>query len=203
MSILGSMRALDETRGAVRVEDIYDTDIDDLWRACTVPERLARWIAEVSGDLRVGGAVSAVFTSTWSGPARIEICDAPHHLLLTTEPGTDDEAQIEAWLTAEGSRTKLVIEDRGLPVDGLHFYGAGWQVHLEDLGRSLRATGPHIPAAGRKRRRPRHGTSAGPSSLPSTRTRRSADVREHPAEQDDGQRTDAPVLAEFHARIVG
>ena len=102
MRTIGTMRALDETRGAVRVEDVYDTDIEDLWEACTTPERLARWIAEVSGDLREGGTVQAVFTSTWSGPARIEVCDAPHHLLLTTEPGTDDESQIEAWLTAEG-----------------------------------------------------------------------------------------------------
>jgi uncharacterized protein YndB with AHSA1/START domain len=139
------MRALDEARGAVRVEDVYDTDIDDLWQACTVPQRLARWIAEVSGDLRVGGTVNAVFTSTWSGPARVEICDAPSHLLITTEPGTDDEAQIEAWLTAEGSRTRLVVEERGLPVDRLHFHGAGWQVHLEDLGRSLVGDEPAHP----------------------------------------------------------
>ena len=55
MTVLGTMRALDSTRGAVRVEDVYDTDIDDLWTACTTPDRLARWIAEVSGDLRVGG----------------------------------------------------------------------------------------------------------------------------------------------------
>ena len=27
MNIIGTMRALDETRGAVRVEDLYDTDI--------------------------------------------------------------------------------------------------------------------------------------------------------------------------------
>lgn len=137
MKIMGTMRALDDTGGAVRVEDVYDTDIDDLWRACTTPERLARWIAEVSGDLRVGGTVQAVFKSTWAGPARVDVCDAPHHLLVTTEPGTDDETQLEAWLTAEGSRTRLVVEERGLPVEQLHFYGAGWQVHLEDLGRSL------------------------------------------------------------------
>ena len=141
MKIIGTMRALDDTRGAVRVEDVYDTDIDDMWKACTTPERLARWIAEVTGDLRVGGTVHAVFTSTWTGPARIESCDAPHHLLMTTEPGTDDETQIEAWLTAEGSRTRLVVEERGLPVGQLHFYGAGWQVHLEDLGRSLAVDG--------------------------------------------------------------
>ena len=142
MKIIGTMRAIDETSGAVRVEDVYDTGIDDLWDACTRPERLARWIAEVSGDLRQGGTVQAVFTSTWTGPATIEVCDAPHHLLLTTQPGTDDEAQLEAWLTAEGSGTRLVVEERGLPVGSLHFYGAGWQVHLEDLARSLVVDGP-------------------------------------------------------------
>ncbi len=143
MKTNGTMRALDGGRGAVRVEDVYDTDIDDLWSACTEPQRLARWIAEVTGDeLRVGGTVHAVFTSTWTGPARIDACDAPHHLLLTTEAGTDDESQLEAWLTAEGERTRLVVEERGLPVDALHFYGAGWQAHLEDLGRSLAGADP-------------------------------------------------------------
>ncbi|MFC4785107.1 SRPBCC family protein [Nocardioides sp. MAHUQ-72] len=143
MRIIGTMRALDETRGAVRVEDVYDTDVEDLWQACTTPERLARWIAEVSGDLREGGTVHVVFTSTWSGPVRIDVCEAPHHLLLTTEDAdTGEESQIEAWLTAEGKRSRLVVEERGLPVGSLPFYGAGWQVHLEDLGRSLASDGP-------------------------------------------------------------
>ena len=56
MNIIGTMRALDETRGAVRVEDIYDTDIHDLWQACTNPQRLERWIAtlEISVAARNG-----------------------------------------------------------------------------------------------------------------------------------------------------
>jgi len=137
MRTIGTMRALDEKRGAIRVEDVYDTSIDDLWAACTTPERLSRWIAEVSGDFRVGGTIHAVFTSTWTGPGRIEVCDAPRHLLLTMEPGTDEETQIEAWLSEEGSGTRLVVEERGLPLDVLHFHGSGWQAHLEDLGRSL------------------------------------------------------------------
>jgi uncharacterized protein YndB with AHSA1/START domain len=145
MRLTSTMRTLDETHGAVRVEDVYDTDIDDLWEACTTPERLARWIAEVSGDLQVGGTVDAVFTSTWSGPARIEVCDAPHHLLLTAEPGGDDETEIEAWLTAEGTRTRLVVEERGLPVKAVHFHGAGWQAHLEDLGLALTSDAPVHP----------------------------------------------------------
>ena len=137
MTTVGTMRVLDPQRGAVRVEELYDTDIHDLWDACTSPVRLARWLAHVSGDLRVGGTVEMTFSSTWTGPARVERCDAPHHLLLITEPGTDEEAQLEAWLTEEGSQTRLVVEDRGLPLDKLHFHGAGWHAHLEDLARSL------------------------------------------------------------------
>ncbi len=137
MKTIGSMRALDERRGTIRVEDVYDTDIHDLWDACTEPKRLARWIAEVSGDLMVGGVIHATFTSSWTGPGRIDACERPHHLLLTMQPGAEDEAQIEAWLALDGNRTRLVVEERGLPLDGLHFYGAGWQAHLEDLGRAL------------------------------------------------------------------
>jgi uncharacterized protein YndB with AHSA1/START domain len=135
--IIGSMRRIDDRRGAVRVEDVYDTDIDDLWSALTEPARLARWIAEVDGDLRVGGTIHASFTSTWEGPGRIDVCDAPNHLLLTMQPGTDEEAVIEAALTAEAGKTRLVIEERGLSLDVLHLHGAGWQAHVEDLGRYL------------------------------------------------------------------
>jgi uncharacterized protein YndB with AHSA1/START domain len=145
MTTIGTMRALDQNRGAVRVEELFDTDIRDLWEACTSPERLARWLAQVSGDLKVGGTVEMIFTSTWTGPARVEVCDAPHHLLLITEPGTEDESQLEAWFTEEGSQTRLVVEERGLPIDELHFHGAGWQVHLEDLGSSLRLDGSVHP----------------------------------------------------------
>lgn len=145
MKMTGTMRSLDDTRGAVRVEDVYDTDIEDLWQACTTPERLARWIARVSGDLRQGGTIDAVFTSTWSGALTIQRCDAPAHLLLTTAPGTDDETEMELWLTAEGLRTRLVVEERGLPLGEMHYYGAGWQVHLDDLGRSLASGGPVHP----------------------------------------------------------
>ncbi len=145
MRIIGSTRAIGGGRGAVRVEDVYDTGIDDLWHACTRPERLARWIAEVSGDLRVGGRIQAVFTSTWSGPARIDACDAPDHLLITSAPGSVDETCIEVWLTAEDDRTRLVVEERGLPLSDVHVHGAGWQAHLEDLVRALAIDGSAHP----------------------------------------------------------
>jgi uncharacterized protein YndB with AHSA1/START domain len=52
--ILGSLRSADG-KGVVRMQDRFGTDIDDLWSALTDPGRLARWIGEVEGDLRLGG----------------------------------------------------------------------------------------------------------------------------------------------------
>src|ERR1700722_7001895 len=47
--ILGSLRSADG-KGVVRMQDRFDTDIDDLWSALTEPERLARWIGEGGWD---------------------------------------------------------------------------------------------------------------------------------------------------------
>lgn len=133
-SLLSTFRPIDDRVGAVRVEDVYDTDADDLWSAITEPDRLARWIAEIAGELRVGGEFRIRFTSTYEGPGRVDACDRPHRLQVTIHPGTEDETVIEAVLTAEGERTRLVVEDRGIPLPVLADHGAGWQVHLEDLG---------------------------------------------------------------------
>jgi uncharacterized protein YndB with AHSA1/START domain len=135
--VLGSLRSADG-KGVVRIEDRYDTDIDDLWSAVTDPPRLARWIAEVDGDLRVGGEFRARFTSGWEGTGRVEACDPPRRLLvLTAETGEPDEDVIEATLTADGDQTILVIEAQGLPIEYLAAHGAGWQVHVEDLAAHL------------------------------------------------------------------
>ncbi|MDN5901351.1 MAG: SRPBCC family protein [Brachybacterium sp.] len=139
MKIIGTVRELDETHGAVRVEEDYETDIHDLWEACTKPERLARWIAQVAGDLRVGGDFEACFASGWEGVGRIDACDPPRRLLVSTwEAGRSDEQVIEVTLTpAEDHRTTLVIEERGVPIEQLAEYGAGWQVQVEDLSAHL------------------------------------------------------------------
>lgn len=131
--IVGTLRRTEDGRGAVRMEDVYDTGVGDLWTALTDPRRLARWIAEVEGDLRPGGAIHARFTSSWDGPGRIDVCDAPHRLAVTMSPGEPDETVIEAVLAPEGDRTRLVVEERGLPVPALAAHGAGWQAHVEDL----------------------------------------------------------------------
>jgi uncharacterized protein YndB with AHSA1/START domain len=101
--------------------------------------RLARWLGEVEGDLRLGGEYRArFFASGWEGTGRVEACEPPRRLLLLTkQPGQPDEQAIEATLTADGDQTILVWEERGMPLDHLAAYGAGIQVHVEDLAAYL------------------------------------------------------------------
>ena len=132
--ILGRLRSADG-QGIVRMEDRYDTGIDDLWSALTDPRRLARWLGEFEGDLRLGGEFRARFlASGWEGTGRVEVCEPPRHLLVVTK-GLDepDEHVIEATLAADGDQTLLILEERGMPVNLLAAYGSGIQVHVEDL----------------------------------------------------------------------
>jgi uncharacterized protein YndB with AHSA1/START domain len=136
--ILGSLRSANG-KGIVRVEDRFDTKIDDLWSALTDPLRLVRWLGDVEGDLRLGGEFRArFFASGWEGTGRVEACEPPRRLLLQTkQPGQTDEHFIEATLTADGDQTILVWEERGIPLDQLAAYGAGIQVHVEDVAAYL------------------------------------------------------------------
>jgi uncharacterized protein YndB with AHSA1/START domain len=134
--VTGTLRA-EEGVGIVRMEDRYDTDIDDLWSALTEPARLARWVAQVDGDLRVGGGFYARFTSGWEGLGRVDGCQPPRSLLVILSPGEPDETVIEARLFSDGAQTRLVIEERGIPLPELALHGAGWQAHIEDLAAYL------------------------------------------------------------------
>ena len=141
--ILGRLRSA-EGKGIVRIEERFDTDVDDLWSALTDPRRLARWIGEVEGDLRLGGEFRfSFFASGSEGTGRIEACEPPRLLLLTMALDQPDEDVIEATLTADGDQTILVWEERGMPLSQLAAYGAGVQIHVEDLAAYL---------AGRERR---------------------------------------------------
>jgi uncharacterized protein YndB with AHSA1/START domain len=150
--ILGSLHAADGA-GVVRIEDRYDTGVDDLWAAITAPDRLARWYGRVEGDLRPGGEFRLhVEEAGIDALGRVEACEPPRRLRVTTRE-TDESWQggngvppfdeiAEATLTADGDQTVLVIEVRGMPLDKVAFYGAGWQLHAEDLASYLAGREP-------------------------------------------------------------
>lgn len=137
--LLGELRE-EGGLGVVRIEDVYATSIEDLWSAITEPSRLVRWIADVRGDLQVGGEFRATFTSGWSGTGSVEVCDAPRLLRVRTQQPGEPSTVMEAQLSAEGDSTRLVIEERGLPLAEYADHGAGWQVHAEDLHAHLEGT---------------------------------------------------------------
>ncbi|MGB9112479.1 MAG: SRPBCC domain-containing protein [Acidimicrobiales bacterium] len=132
-AIKGTLHSADG-EGVVRVEARCETDIDELWSALTDPQRLARWYGNVDGDLRVGGEFTAfVYGSEWEGRGRIDLCDPPRHLrVIKSEEGSAEEV-VTAELGVDGDNTTLVIEVRGLPLDKLYAYGAGWQAQVENL----------------------------------------------------------------------
>jgi len=145
--ILGSLRSADG-KGVVRIEDRYDTEIDDLWSAITDPGRIARWYGRVEGDLRPGGEFRLYVADADSDHAgRIEACEPPRRLVVTSRE-TDEsylrgkgvppfDAVLEATLSPDGDQTVLVIEVQGMPLEAVAFYGAGWQIHAENLAAYL------------------------------------------------------------------
>jgi uncharacterized protein YndB with AHSA1/START domain len=143
--ILGSLRAAGD-QGVVRMENRLETGIDDVWSALTEPGRLGHWLGEVQGDLRLGGEFRAHFhASGWKGTGRIEACEPPRHLLVLTrdedEPDAELHHAIELTLTGDGDATELAWEERGMPAELLAPYGAGIQVHVEDLAAHLAGGG--------------------------------------------------------------
>jgi uncharacterized protein YndB with AHSA1/START domain len=136
-SVLGSLHSVDG-EGVVRMEDRFDTGIDDLWGALTDPDRLARWYGEVEGELSQGGEFTVRIALAGERAGRVEACEPPQHLLLEmrdpeARPGQPERTVIEARLISESAQTRLVWETRGLPVDLLPAYGAGIQIHVEHL----------------------------------------------------------------------
>jgi uncharacterized protein YndB with AHSA1/START domain len=116
----------------------YASSCDDVWSAITDPRQLAHWYGRVEGDLRAGGDFTAfVLASGWDGRGRIDACSPQGSFEVTMWEEEGAEHAVAAELVADGDQTDLALEIRGLPLDLVWAYGAGWQVHLEDLGSHL------------------------------------------------------------------
>ena len=127
-----------EARAAVLTRT-YATDLEDLWDACTSPERIPRWFLPVSGELRVGRR----FQLQGNAGGTIEWCDPPNGFRATWEFG-GSISWIELRLTAiDESSTRLELEHLALADDdtwarfGPGAVGIGWELGLGGLGLHL------------------------------------------------------------------
>jgi len=150
-SVLGSLHSV-EGEGVVRMEDRFDTGIEDLWGALTEPDRLAHWYGDIEGDLSQGGEFRVHITLAGERTGKVEACEPPQRLLVTmrdpdARPGQPTQTVIEARLMAEGPQTRLFWETRGLPLELLPAYGAGIQIHVEHLADYIGGRELHIDDA--------------------------------------------------------
>ncbi len=124
----------------------YETSVEDLWDACTNPERLRRWYTPVGGDLRLGGT----FTQQRMGSGTIEVCEAPHRLKLSLGAGADEiELSLSpgprpdtAALEIQHATTVDSHEIGGQMFDAIYCMGGGYYPRLAALDRHLRGTLP-------------------------------------------------------------
>jgi uncharacterized protein YndB with AHSA1/START domain len=145
--ILGVL-ALADGRGMVRLQERLAAPIHEVWSAITDPSRLAAWHALVKGDLRVGGEFRIfVEADDWEGTGRVTACEPPRHLSVTSRESEESwrrgrgaapfDESVGVRLEPDGDGTAITVEVSGLPLEPLAAYGAGWQIHLENLAGHL------------------------------------------------------------------
>lgn len=126
----------------------YQTTVEDLWDACTNPERLARWYTPVTGDLSLGGR----FQQVNMGSGTILRCDPPRVLKLSLGGGADE---IELRLTPGPGEEATTLELQhattlethaigGQTYDAIFCMGGGYFPRLLALDLHLRGA---LPAA--------------------------------------------------------
>jgi uncharacterized protein YndB with AHSA1/START domain len=127
----------------------YDADIDDVWDACTDPERLGRWLGQVDGDLRLGGT----YQIKDNAGGRIVRCEAPRLLAVTWSLGEGMDTEVELRLAPgpdgdtvlelEHSSPAEVVDElvRAYGPGGTIGIGGGWDLALLGLDLLLRGAG--------------------------------------------------------------
>ncbi len=123
----------------------YSAPVEDVWDACTNPERLRRWYVPVTGDLRLGGT----FEQAMMGSGLVMRCDPPRLLHVALGGGVDE---IELHLApADDGGTSLELEHAttlgsheidGQVFDAIFCMGGGYYPRLAALDRLLRDTLP-------------------------------------------------------------
>jgi uncharacterized protein YndB with AHSA1/START domain len=117
---------------------VYQTDPADLWDALTNAERIPRWFAPISGELKLGGR----YQIQGNAGGTIRRCEPPEALDLTWEFG-GGVTWVTLRLAAEGRATRLTLEHVMLAEDmkGEHWekygpgaVGIGWDLSFLGLG---------------------------------------------------------------------
>jgi uncharacterized protein YndB with AHSA1/START domain len=132
-SMFGAVRS--EGRGrTVRFERSFEAPRAEIWAACTEPEQLRQWFAEVSGDLHVDGEAFIDFDSGEHTPLVIRECEPPRMLIADWAFGDDAMSTLRVELSSsDDGGTTMVLEHYDLPSSTGVGYAAGWHAYLDRL----------------------------------------------------------------------
>ncbi|GAA4943797.1 SRPBCC family protein [Streptomonospora halophila] len=122
------------------ISQSYPTTLEDLWEACTQPDRLGRWFAPVSGDLRLGGRYQVEDNAS----GEVVACDPPRSFTVTWE-FAGESSQVAVHLAPEGDRVRLTLEHQHTGDADSAFWarfgpgatGVGWDLALLGLALHL------------------------------------------------------------------
>lgn len=122
----------------VTISQAYQVDLEELWDACTNGERLARWFAPVTGELRLGGR----YQVEDNAGGTVRSCDPPNGFSATWE-SAGDVSWIEVRLTAEPDGFSRLQLEHLMPANahwdrfGPGATGVGWDLSLVGLAAHL------------------------------------------------------------------
>ena len=124
----------------------YDADVDDVWDACTDPERLPRWFLPVTGDLKVGGK----YQLEGNAGGTVERCDPPKSFFATWEfNGMVSWIEVRVAPESDGG-TRLELEHIAHVDDDLWSEygpgatGIGWDLAFWGLANHLTPGSPSV-----------------------------------------------------------
>ena len=134
-------RTLEEGEArTVTVSQTYPATVEEVWDACTNPERIPRWFAPVSGELQLGGR----YQIEGNASGTVTECEPPHRFAATWEFG-GAVSWIEVRVSDAGDgRARFELELLAL-VDahweefGPGAVGIGWDLTVMGLGLHLGA----------------------------------------------------------------
>lgn len=123
---------------AVVLRRTYRAPIEDVWDACTDPDRVQRWFLPISGDLREGGR----FQLEGNAGGTIERCEPPRLVRATWEFG-GAVSRLFLRLRATDDEITILELEHTVPDDdhwrqfGPGAVGIGWDLGLRGLGEHL------------------------------------------------------------------
>ncbi len=126
----------------------YGTDLDDLWDALTNIERIPRWFAPITGDLKLGGR----YQLKENAQGEITRCEPPEALDVTWEYA-GNVSWVTVRLETDGDGARLTLEHIMLKDEageahweqyGPGATGVGWDLSFFGLALHIKSGGVAI-----------------------------------------------------------